>query len=455
MPYNRHILNHLVAWGKEPVRKPLVLRGARQVGKSTIVRMLAQKLQLDLVEVNLERDRDYASLFKTGDPKTTLQLLSLKLNKPIHPSKSLLFLDEIQTAPEILALLRYFYEDIPGLHIVCAGSLLEFALQEVSFSMPVGRIEYIYLGPMTFSEFLVALDQQGLAEYLKNFHYQQTIPEAIHNQFMHFTKLYHIVGGMPEAISKFAVTQDFIQVERTKHSILETYQDDFTKYSTPHQENRLREVFNKISLLIGKKLKYSEINNHVKSTVIANTLEKLTLARIIYLIRHTAANGIPLGAEINSKIMKPLFLDIGLLVTQCGIGLLNITNIEDLTLINNGAMAEQFIGQHLLYLPPYYKKPELYYWHREKKSSQAEVDYVLSVGQHIIPIEVKAGKTGRLRSLQLFGHEKNPALSVRFNCDAPSFLNASTDERSFDLLSLPLYLVEELQRLVQLKLEQN
>jgi len=449
MACHRFVLDDLISWARQLKRKPLIIRGARQVGKSTTVRLLAEKMKLQLIEINLERQREYASLFKEGDPQTTLQLLALKFNVSIKPGESLLFLDEIQTCPELLAILRYFYEEMPELHIVCAGSLLEFALKNLNFSMPVGRIEYCYMGPMTFSEFLLALNFDKLVEYLQNFQLQQNIPEAIHNQFMLFTKIYHILGGMPEAVYEYANTNDWIRVERVKHSILETYKDDFSKYSSPKHDNQLRETFNKIPLLIGSKVKYSHINPHVKSTAIAAELEKLTLARVIYMVHHSAANGIPLGAEINSKIMKPLFLDVGLLSTQLGINYLDTANINELTLINNGVIAEQFIGQHLLYSTPFYQRPELYYWQREKKSSQAEVDYVISHGQYIIPVEIKAGKTGRLRSLQVFIEEKHPVAAVRFNSDYPSLLEF-TNGQPCQLLSLPFYLVEQVQRLLGL-----
>ncbi len=345
----------------------------------------------------------------------------------------------------MLASLRYFYEDLPQLHVLCAGSLLEFALEALTFSMPVGRIEYFYLGPMTFDEFLLALGEQGLLDFLMHYHMNDEIPIAIHQKLLSLLKTFLIIGGMPEAVQAYVSNQDFLMVERVKRSILDTYQDDFSKYSAVQPPYLLRSIFETIPGLIGQKIKYSQINPNVKSGIIANKIRLLAMAKIMTMVYHSSANGLPLGAQVNQKIFKLIFLDSGLLSTQLGLSFLDLYKVEELNLVHSGMLAEQFIGQHLLYMKPYYEPPHLYYWRREMKSSQAEIDYVISYRQKIIPIEVKAGKTGTLKSLHLFMAEKNALLGVRFSSQLPSLVS---DSQGKTLLSLPLYMVGQLTRLL-------
>ncbi len=444
---SRTVFQDLLAWAKRDGRKPLILRGARQVGKSTSVQILAEALGLELVTLNFERFPALSNLFLSNDPQAITQLISLQVGQSIQPGKSLLFLDEIQAAPQLLATLRYFYEELPKLHLICAGSLLEFALESPQFSMPVGRIEYMYLGPLTFEEFLTAIGEQPLHDFLKKYQLKEDYPEIIHEKFMRLLKTYLIVGGMPEAVKVYALNKDFMDVERIKNTIIATYQDDFSKYAKRGEENRLREVFEKIGRSIACKVQYSKLNPNVKSKLIADALNKLALARVIHLIHHSSCNGIPLGAEINEKIFKPLFLDAGLLSTQLQLSFLDLANVDELIFANSGAITEQFIGQHLLYDQPSYEKPKLYYWQREKKSSQAEIDYVISQQQMIIPIEVKSGKTGTLRSLHLFLQEKQSPLGVRFSTQAPSITEKNNQE-NYRILSLPLYMVGQVRRLI-------
>lgn len=449
----RQLLSELIAWAQEIKRKPLILRGARQVGKSTLVKMLAEAIGLDCVTVNFERRPELADLFKSNDPMKIIQLLSLQLNQGIQPGESLLFLDEIQATPQVLASLRYFYEDLPDLHVISAGSLLEFALEEPSFPMPVGRVEYCYLGPMTFNEFLFAKDEQGLIKFLANYHLTDEIALPIHQKLLDLLKIYLVVGGMPEAIQNYISNQNDSMwaksVERVKRSVLETYQDDFSKYASLQSLNLLRSVFERIPRLITKQIKYSEINRDVKSTVVSKNIHQLAMAKIITIINHSAANGIPLGAEINEKIFKLIFLDVGLLSAQLGLSLLDLYHEDEINYVHSGMVAEQFIGQHLLYMRPYFEPPHLYFWKREEKSSQAEVDYVIAHGQKIIPIEIKAGKTGTLRSLHLFMDEKNLPLGIKISSQLPS----SVKVNGRIIISLPLYLISQLHRLISENIE--
>lgn len=399
----RFELETLQNWSAQPQRKPIIIRGARQVGKSTLVQMLAQVANLDLVTCNFERRPELGDLFAVKDPRKILQLLEIQTKRPIQPGKSLLFLDEIQGSAEIiLPTLRYFYEELPELHVIATGSLLDFALNHLQSSMPVGRIEYLFLGPLSYEEFLMAMQEKPLFDYLNDYQLGDLLPQSIHARLLDLLQQYCVIGGMPEAVAAYAQNQDYGAAERIKHSILNTYQDDFGKYSSPSAHSRLRKIFNLLPSLVGKALKYSAISRKEKSIVVAQALEKLCLARIAYLVQHSACNGVPLGAQVNEKIFKPLFLDVGLMCTSLGFNVLDLTEVAQLTLVNSGAIAEQFVGQHLLYLHPSYQNPQLYYWVREKKSSSAEIDYVISIGAHILPIEVKAGKSGTLRSLHYF-----------------------------------------------------
>ncbi len=443
---------YLQEWKNRKRRKPLVVRGARQVGKSYLVSSFAARNFSDFVEVNFERDPGMKSLF-TGSAERSIRLLELKLNRKIDLENTLLFFDEIQAAPEVFAKLRYFYEDVPGLNVIAAGSLLEFLLEKHTFSMPVGRIEYLHLGPMTFEEFLLATGKALLADFIRNFSLVEDVPDSLHADLLSLVKTYLVVGGMPEAVAAFAETKSYHDVEIVKESIIGTYEDDFNKYGARGEHLRILKVFSKIPHMVGTKFKYVNIDKNDRAKNIAGVLRLLELARVAFPVRHSACNSVPLGAEVNEKKFKVLFLDTGLMVSVCGLSMLDIENAEDIMMVNSGGLCEQFVGQHLLYAKEYYRKPELYYWAREAKSSSAEVDYVISVGTRIVPIEVKAGKTGRLKSLHQFVKEKEADLAVRVNANKPSVLPEASGMPDgqlikYGLLSIPFYLVGQTHRLI-------
>lgn len=455
MHIHRQQISYLLDWAHKPKHKPIIIRGARQVGKSTLVQLLAHSLGFNLCTVNFEKKPQYAELFASNDPKTIISLLELQLQQTINPGQTILFLDEIQAAPQVINTLRYFYEESPELHILAAGSLLEFALQEMNYSIPVGRIEYMYMGPLSFEEFLTALDEGQAAKYLQTYTLEQKIPGVLHEKFLNLLSLYYIVGGMPEAVASYAENRNLALVERIKSTILETFQDDFAKYAKGENLSLLQKTFNKIPLQIGKKFQYSQVDHTAKSQAISTALDQLCLAKIAEKVLHTSANGIPLGAEINSKQFKVIFLDIGLANTLLGINLLNLIQDEALDLVNKGALAEQLIGQQLLYLRPRYEAPKLFYWAREKAGSAAEIDYIVSLNQHVIPVEVKSGKFGTLKSLHTFVHEKDLHSAVRFNTHLPiasqdTVMLTSGEKISLKLTSLPLYLAGQVYRLVEL-----
>jgi uncharacterized protein len=450
----RKALRHLLDWKARPGRKPLVLRGARQVGKSYLARLLAERAFDGLVEINLEQEPGLAELFASKDPARILPRLELAKGQAIVPGRTLLFLDEIQAAPQLLATLRYFHEQAPELHVIAAGSLLDFVLADHAFSMPVGRIEYLHLGPMDFEEALLATGQERLVAYLEAFDTSEGIPGPIHEQLLMHLRRYVVSGGMPEVVRTLADTGSHRDAEIVKRSILATFKDDFAKYRGQVDADRVRKVFERLPLLVGQKMKWVNVDREARSRDLSKAYRLLEQARVAYGVHHSSCNAVPLGAEVNDKVFKPLFLDVGLLVSECGLSLMDVEAVPELTLVNEGALAEQLIGQHLLYLREPYEEPRLHYWTREQRGAAAELDYVLSEGPLIYPVEVKAGKTGRLRSLHVFMAEKGRGFGLRFNSEPPSLLEAETCVQGFPakpyrLLSLPLYLVGQTRRLVR------
>lgn len=451
-PMHRKALDDLIEWKDKPLRKPLVIRGARQVGKSHLVRMFAAAHFDNLVEVNLEAAPNLSDLFAPNDPRQIVDRLELQFNTTITEGKTLLFLDEIQAAPSVFASLRYFFEQMPGLHIVAAGSLLEFVLGTQGFSVPVGRIEYLHLGPMQFDEFLLAVGEQRLAGFLDKWRPGADLPDSVHlrlmDQFRHFVA----VGGMPGVVAAYVQAGAHRQVEQVKHSILATYRDDFGKYGARINHRNVQTVFDAVPAQVGNRLKYASIDRETRSINLSAAMDLLCRARVCNKVRRTPANGVPLEYQADDAAFKVLFLDVGLMNTKLGLSLLDFLHTPDLMAVNSGAVCEQVVGQHLLYSNPSYQDPELYFWSRDKASSAAEVDYVIAVGPQVVPIEVKAGATGRLKSLHMFMREKRGDLAVRLNGDHPSLLDARTsiadgDNTSFRLLSVPLYMVTQVRRL--------
>jgi len=448
----RKQLNKLQNWYIKPNRKPLVIRGARQVGKSTLVRLFADQESLLLAEVNLERHSDLASSFERKSPVDIIDVLEALPNINAISSDSLLFFDEIQAVPEAIPTLRYFYEEMNHLPVVAAGSLLEFALADHKFSMPVGRVEYLHMGPMTFTEFLEALGEAKLVSIIRNFRVNDEIDPFIHNRMLKLLRTYYFVGGMPEAVRVYAETRRLLDVSEVHNSIIETYREDFPKYIGSRSLSRIQNVFNFAARNVGAKVKYSQFSMEDKSATIKTDIELLCMARVLSKVVHSHCSGLPLQADIKDKVYKLLFLDVGLMNAICGLGWNAISQISDSTLINEGAIAEQFIGQHLLDILSKSANRELSYWLREGRSSNAEVDYVVALNGQIIPVEIKSGATGSLKSLHQFVGEKDIDRAVRFDTGLPSTQTVNTrirrGEKSFEvnyqLISLPLYLVERL-----------
>jgi predicted AAA+ superfamily ATPase len=452
----RQQLQFLSAWLQNTNRKPLIIRGARQVGKSTLVELFAQQSRLSLQNVNLERHPELSSIFAGLAPQQILQQIEFLPNMGNIGPDTLLFLDEIQAVPEAIPALRYFYEDRPDIPVVCAGSLLEFALKDHSFSMPVGRIQYLHMGPMTFSEFLLALDEERLKNFIDSYEPGQEIGDVIHQRLLNLLRSYYSVGGMPEAVAVFAKSHSYKEVGEVHNSIIETYRDDFSKYAGSRNQNRMLNVFNFAARNVGTKIKYSNISPQDQSITIKKDIELLAMARVVGKVVHSHCSGLPLQADLEEKIYKLLFLDVGLMNSICGLDWRSLSQMDDVKLINQGAIAEQFVGQHLQAMLADKPNRELNYWLREGRSSNAELDYVIGLWGKIIPIEVKSGSTGTLKSLHQFMGMKQAPLAIRFDTKLPAVNQIDTvinmdkqrQQVKYTLLSLPLYLVERLDAIV-------
>jgi len=454
MQIHRFEVDLLLSWLNKKGRKPLIVRGARQVGKSHLVRQLAHLSGRACLELNFERHPEHKDFFESKDPVTILSHLSIYFKQPINPETTLLFLDEIQASPTVIEVLRYFYEEYPELPVIAAGSLLDFVLAEPAFSVPVGRIEYFHLSPISFEDFLKVQGEGALLEWIRTVDIMGTTPIPLHNRCLGLVKEFWLTGGMPEVVAEYVEHRDFQQIDAIKQSILQGYQEDFYKYGRIKQIPLLRRSFLALPGLIGQKIKYAQLDADSKSTQVKEALDCLNLAKIIHLVYHSHSSGLPLGAQIDPKIFKAIFLDIGLLCSASGLSHLSVIQAPDWVWINRGTLAKQFIGQTLLQLYPSYQKPELYYWAREKAQSSAQVDYVWQYESQIIPIEVKAGKTGHLKSLHYFMQEKHWPCGVRFNADVPSILNQKVKlpnqkEFSYRLLSLPFYLSGQINRFLK------
>lgn len=435
----------------------MIVRGARQVGKSTLVRLFAQSMGLHLYEVDLERYPALQPAFASRDLARILREIEFLLGEgTIEGEKTVLFLDEIQAIPEAIPVLRDFYEERPDLSVLAAGSLLEFALQDANFSMPVGRVDYLYLEPMSFEEFLEACGNGDLLKLVQGYNLSDTFPETAHSRLLNCLRDYVLVGGMPEAVLRFVETRDYSEARNAHRSILQTYRDDFSKYATKAELRRIQKIFDYVPRGIGEKLKYVRVDGDEQARDLRRAIELLTLARVIRIVYHSDGTGVPLGATINEKIYKPYFLDIGLVNTACGLNWISDDEIRSVRFVNEGMLAEQFAAQHLPAIQGTSQSEVLSYWLREGRSGNAEVDFLMQQGGEVVPVEIKAGLAGSLKSLHLFMKSRNKSVAIRLSQHLPrsSFVQVSgqsgneKERHSFRLLSLPLYLVEQLPRLL-------
>jgi len=411
--FTRNIDRYLNEWKDDAKHKPLLLRGARQVGKSSAIRNLGRSFEYFL-EVNFERQPDIANLFTgTINPKDICTKLSALSGIPVVAGKTLLFFDEIQACLPAIASLRFFYEEYRELHVVAAGSLLEFALQEIP-SFGVGRIRSLFLYPFSFDEFLHARGLEGLVEEKNNASAEKPLPLPMHNKLTDLLRTFLLVGGMPESVSIWIEKNDYLQCRLVQNDILQTYADDFAKYKKRISPVILQQTLRSVAFQSGNKFVYSQVAGDAESAGIKEALELLTMAGIIVPVTHTAANGLPLGAEINPKFRKFLFMDTGLLERLLDLDMKAILLSSETDLVNKGSVSEVFAGLELLKNGSPYERRELYYWLRLQKGAQAEVDYVIfNQAEGILPVEVKAGTRGAMQSLYRFMELKKSKLGIR------------------------------------------
>lgn len=431
----RNIDIKLTLWRQEKEGKPLLIRGARQVGKSTAIRELSKQFDYFL-EVNFEEQRRVHKLFEGDlDPAILCENLSVLYNIPIVPGKTLVFFDEIQACIPAISSLRFFYEKSPELHVIAAGSLLEFALAEIP-SFGVGRIRSLFVYPLSFDEYLVGIGEKLLFEAKKNATLVKPLAEPLHQKLLGHFKRFLVIGGMPEVIASYVKNSNINQCGQILDDLIISLKADFAKYKKQVPFLRISEVFDSVIQQSGNKFTYAKAATEANHKQVKEAVDLLIMAGLVLPVTHTAANGLPLGAEANPKKRKMLLLDTGIFQRLLGLNISEILFEDDFDIINKGAIAEQFVGLELLKNSSCYRQENLYFWHREAKSSNAEVDYVIQQNETILPIEVKSGKKGSMQSLFLFLSEKKTPFGIRFSLE-----NYSSYK---NIKVLPIYSVSEL-----------
>lgn len=390
----RLITDHLISWQKQTNRKPLIIRGARQVGKSwSVIDFGKSSFSGQVHVVDLEKHPDWHRVFEPNlDAKRILEELEMLLNTRIVPGNDLLFIDEIQECPRAIMALRYFYEQVPGLHIIAAGSLLEFALQDISF--PVGRVHLVNMYPMNFAEFLWAANQPLLAEIILGPAKPQA--DVIHTRLMEEVRKYFFIGGMPECMKTYVETGSMIAVFDTQSDLIHSFRQDFSKYAPYSDKRCLNNVLTAVASKVGQQIKYAHLAEGFSNPTIKKSFDLLCSAKVLNKIPAASGSGLPFGATASEKKFKTILADIGLMRSLNNMPP-DVQEISgDLLSLYRGAMAEQFVGQELLSAGQ-----DLYYWSREAKNSLAEVDFLIDKNGKVYPVEVKSGPSGKLRSLHL------------------------------------------------------
>ncbi len=435
MYIKRLIDSDLEEWGKESKKKPLLIRGARQVGKSSCVREYSKKFDYYL-EINFEIDINSRKLFEQNyTVKELCSSLSLIHNIPIIPSRTLLFLDEIQFCPQAISLLRYFYEQYNDLHVIAAGSLLEFALKDLP-SFGVGRIRSLFLYPLSFNEFLTAIGEVMILDAKKNASYEKPLSLPVHEKLNKLLKLFLIIGGMPEVVVDYVQNKDLLRCKNILNDLIFSFQDDFSKYAKKVPTVRINQVFKSVIQQMGSKFMYSKAGIEYSNRHVKEALQLLVMAGLVIPVIHSSANGIPLGVESNPQKEKMLLLDTGIFQQLNNLDLSEQFVTNDYNVINKGNVAELFVGLELIKSSSAYNPFTLYYWQREKVGANAEIDYLIQKNNEIIPIEVKSGTRGSMQSLHQFMKEKQSRFGVRISLE-----NFAT----FDTIQVhPLYAVSEL-----------
>ena len=394
----RNISEELLKWTNGPSHKPLVLRGARQVGKTFSIEEFGKKHFKHFIKLDFEKERPLLNIFESSlSPEKLFDRILIEKGKEAEIENTLLFFDEIQLCPRALMSLRYFYEECPQSWVIAAGSLLEFTLKDISF--PVGRVEYLWMYPMVFKEFLTAIGQEKLTGHIPEISATEPVDEYIHAKLIEYLKMYMMVGGMPEAVKNFAIGQKVSSVKKIHSEISQSYIDDFAKYHNRVDRYLIDNIFKSYSMQTGKHLKYTNLAEGKRVDSIKRVCHILERALVIHKI--LATNGaLPFMNSASDRIFKGLFLDIGLMQYLNDMSYPNIADAADVSKIYKGALAEQFVGQQIK--GNNVENSKMYFWNRLKKNSQAELDYLIFKNNQVIPIEIKSGVRGSIKSMHMF-----------------------------------------------------
>lgn len=448
--FKRNIDSQLLAWKDSRNRKPLLVRGARQIGKSSSVRNLAKHFK-HFIEVNLESNKMASAIFETEyDVKVICERLSVLYATPVIPGETLIFLDEIQASQAAIKSLWFFKENLPEIHIVAAGSLLEFALKDIS-SYGVGRISSMFMYPMSFCEFLDAVGKGMWADAIKKATPEAPLFEALHKELVSTYRTFLLVGGMPASVKAWVETGDYNECLIELSDIQQSYYDDFPKYKDKINTELLRNTLHSVIVQTGKKFILSRVPGGFSSEDVKKALSMLSDAGIIKKVSHTAANGLPLGTEVNEKFAKYNYLDTGLLLRILELDFGSAKPLTDMIvagseadLVNKGSLAELSVGLELLKASNVRHRYELHYWENLSNGTTSEVDYVIPYDMKVLPIEVKSGTSGKMKSLRLFMQKKDISKAVRTSLENFNILTYDDNGTPREIDIIPIYAIGNL-----------
>lgn len=443
--YNRNILKYMNKWVETPHRKPLVLRGARQTGKTVAVTLFSKRFT-QFVSLNLERESDRALFEKSESIDQVMQAIEVATETNLRAEKTLLFIDEIQNSGKAISFLRFFYENVPGLFVIAAGSLLEDVMVKEGFSFPVGRVEFLYLYPVTFDEYLLAGGHAKLHAELRNLTLKSKPSPILHKLATEIFHQYALVGGMPAVVADFIEKKSFQSIANLKEDLITALKDDVQKYSRVSEAKYLRHIIEYAPYYVGERITYENFGNSgYKSREMRHAVELLEYAMIVQRVLGCPGQSLPLLP--NFKVApRLLYLDSGLVVHKLGLTheAVFTTELSDLF---RGKFAEQVVGQALLAQDPHVRSVP-HFWYRNVPGSSAETDYVFLNEGEVIPIEVKSGKAGTLRSLIQCMASSPSKRAVRIYSGELSVNKITIGPKPFDLISMPFYLQWRMEELL-------
>ena len=427
----RIAIEKLYKWKNNKRRKPLIIEGARQVGKTWLMKEFGKQAYADTVYINFDSNSRMANLFSADlDTDRLIMGLELYAGRKINPDNTLLVFDEVQEVPRALASLKYFYENAPQYHIVCAGSLLGIALHQGT-SFPVGKVDFLKLYPLSFSEFLMATGNERFAELLKNQDYEMIT--SFKQTYIDALKHYYFVGGMPEAVQSFAESKDFNEVRAIQKRILAAYEQDFSKHAPNEIVPKIRMLWNSIPSQLArenKKFIYGLVREGGRAREYETAIMWLSDCGLVHKVSRVNAAGIPLKAYEDLKAFKLFIVDVGLLGCMTGLRQRTLLDGDDFFVEFKGALTEQYVCQQLKTI----EDLGVYYYTNDRGS--CEIDFVVDTGEQIVPVEVKAETNLRAKSLKTYRERFEPELSVR---------TSMADYKKEDwLLNLPLYAIENI-----------